>query len=437
MNVMNGIRTLALVGASLGWCLGEARAQVEMQNPQLEAGPTFYFDAISYASDQPGKSRIDAYVQLPHEEIRFLKEGEYFVGRYEVTISIYTPAQQLAHEHIWSVDVRVTDFAQTTSNRIYSLSQRSIEADPGNYQMTVQVRDQETRKMAQTRRSLLVTDFSKDSLSLSDIMIVSRLSTEGERRSIVPNISGNISRTSDGFFLFVEGYAPPQIDSLDLTWRVFNLKKTEMFKRRQSEAVRGPRTQIFLKIDSLNLPMGSYFLTIDAVPTNRSLASLKEAKATTSRTFTVRSVDLPIAILDLDKAIDQLMYIARESELSYIREATDPEEKRRRFLEFWSKRDPDPQTSRNELMDEYYSRVAYANQNFKHYLDGWRTDMGMVYIRFGPPENIERHPFEYNTKPYEIWYYYQANRQFIFVDETGFGDYRLRYPTTDLWGRIR
>jgi GWxTD domain-containing protein len=437
MNVMNGIRTLALVGALLGWCLGEARAQVEMQNPQLEAGPTFYFDAISYASDQPGKSRIDAYVQVPHEEIRFLKEGESFVGRYEVTISIYTPAQQLAHERIWSVDVRVTDFAQTTSNRIFSLSQRSIDVDPGNYQMTVQVRDQESRKMAQTRRSLLVTDFSKDSLSLSDIMIVSRLSTEGEKRSIVPNISGNISRTSDGFFLFVEGYAPPQIDSLDLTWRVFNLKKTEMFKHFRSEAVTGRKTQFFLKIDSLNLPMGSYFLTIDAVPTNRSLTSLKEAKATTSRTFTVRSVDLPIAILDLDKAIDQLIYIARESELSYIREATDPEEKRKRFLEFWSKRDPDPQTSRNELMDEYYARVEYANQNFKHYLEGWRTDMGMVYIRFGPPENIERHPFEYNTKPYEIWYYYQANRQFIFVDETGFGDYRLRYPTTDLWGRIR
>ena len=438
MKVITMLRLGMLVGAFVGWGLVKAHAQVEMQNPPLEVGPTFYFDAISYASDQPRKSRIDAYVQVPHEEIRFLKEEDHFIGRYEVTLSIFASAQQLVHERMWSVDVRVGDFAQTSSNRMYSLSQRSLEVDPGNYQVTVQVRDQESRKTTQTRRALLVTDFSKDSLSLSDIMLVNRLSTEGERKSIVPNISGNISRVSDGFFLFFEAYAPSEIDSLDVTWMVFNLKKAEVFRRNQIEAITGHKTQLFLKVDSLNLPMGTYFLTVNAAPTaSRSKASLKDAKATTSRTFTVRSIDLPVAIFDLDKAVDQLIYIARESELQYIREATDAEEKRKRFVEFWSKRDPDPQTPRNELMEEYYARVEYANQNFKHYLEGWRTDMGMVYIRFGPPENIERHPFEYNSKPYEIWYYYQLNRQFIFVDETGFGDYRLRYPTTDLWGRIR
>ncbi|HEX9615291.1 MAG TPA: GWxTD domain-containing protein, partial [Bacteroidota bacterium] len=88
-------------------------------------------------------------------------------------------------------------------------------------------------------------------------------------------------------------------------------------------------------------------------------------------------------------------------------------------------------------MEEYYHRVEYANKNFGHYMDGWKTDRGMIYIRFGSPDNVERHPFDMNTKPYEIWYYYELERQFVFVDETGFGDYRLRYPTTDLWGRVR
>ena len=222
-----------------------------------------------------------------------------------------------------------------------------------------------------------------------------------------------------------------------MTWKIFNLKKSEVFKRSQPEPVTGKRTQVFLKVDDLNLPMGSYFLSVDAVPSGGAAETHKDMKATTSRTFSVRSIDLPVAILDLDKAIDQLIYIARDAELSYIREETDEGERSKRFLEFWSKRDPDPQTSRNELMEEYYARVEYANQNFKSYVEGWRTDMGMVYVRFGPPENIERHPFEVNSKPYEIWYYYQLNRQFIFVDESGFGDYRLRYPTTDLLGRVR
>jgi GWxTD domain-containing protein len=203
------------------------------------------------------------------------------------------------------------------------------------------------------------------------------------------------------------------------------------------EATTAHKTQVFVKIDSAGLRMGTYYLSIVSTGKIGSGNDQVVVKASTSRTFQVRSTDLPVAIVDLDKAIEQLVYIARESELEYIQTATTDEEKRRRFLEFWSKRDPDASTQRNELMDEYYARIQYANQTFTHYLEGWRTDMGMIFIRFGTPDNIERHPFDTDNKPYEIWYYYQLNRQFIFVDETGFGDYRLRYPTTDLWGRMR
>jgi hypothetical protein len=57
--------------------------------------------------------------------------------------------------------------------------------------------------------------------------------------------------------------------------------------------------------------------------------------------------------------------------------------------------------------------------------------MGMVYIIFGEPSNIERHPYEMDTKPYEIWAYYNINKQFVFVDNSGFGDYRLITPIWD------
>lgn len=54
--------------------------------------------------------------------------------------------------------------------------------------------------------------------------------------------------------------------------------------------------------------------------------------------------------------------------------------------------------------------------------------MGMVFIILGTPSNIDRHPFELDSKPYEIWHYYEINRQYVFVDYTGFGDYRLVTP---------
>jgi len=87
-------------------------------------------------------------------------------------------------------------------------------------------------------------------------------------------------------------------------------------------------------------------------------------------------------------------------------------------------------------MEEYYRRVDFANANFGTFIEGWKTDRGMVYIVLGPPNDIERHPFEAGSKPYEIWSYYTINREFVFVDYSGFGEYRLVTPFWEVLDRI-
>ena len=39
-----------------------AQAQTELRRGLAEVGPTFYCDAVAYASTQPDKSRVDVYV---------------------------------------------------------------------------------------------------------------------------------------------------------------------------------------------------------------------------------------------------------------------------------------------------------------------------------------------------------------------------------------
>ena len=41
-------------------------------------------------------------------------------------------------------------------------------------------------------------------------------------------------------------------------------------------------------------------------------------------------------------------------------------DKEKLFYTLWKKRDRTPDTEFNELMDEYYKRVAYANENLKN-----------------------------------------------------------------------
>ena len=55
-------------------------------------------------------------------------------------------------------------------------------------------------------------------------------------------------------------------------------------------------------------------------------------------------------------------------------------DKENHFYALWKKMDPTPSTEHNELMEEYYRRVSYSNENFDGWKDGWETDRGMIYI---------------------------------------------------------
>ena len=151
MSMLNARRVACCIVGSVALVAACAHGQTEMRRP-VDLIPTFYVDAMAYASTQQQKSRVDVYVQVPHEEIRFMKESDSYIGRYEVTLSLMTEAKQLVHEQTWSVDIPVNDFAQTTGNRLHSLTHRSVDIDPGNYQLNVVFRDQETDQIGHSER---------------------------------------------------------------------------------------------------------------------------------------------------------------------------------------------------------------------------------------------------------------------------------------------
>jgi GWxTD domain-containing protein len=120
------------------------------------------------------------------------------------------------------------------------------------------------------------------------------------------------------------------------------------------------------------------------------------------------------------------------------------DDEREQFIEqFWLRRDPDPDTDVNEYREEYYQRIAYANERYTSGIPGWKTDRGRIYIMFGKPDQTESHPSggSYNrpvwegggttaTYPFEIWWYRYiegvgSDIEIEFVDPTGSGEYRI------------
>ena len=142
----------------------------------------------------------------------------------------------------------------------------------------------------------------------------------------------------------------------------------------------------------------------------------------------------------LDKDVTYI--ITDEERKAFKKLATDDE--RERFIEeFWRRRDPDPDTDENEFKEEYYERIAYANEHFSSGIPGWKTDRGRIWIMYGKPDERETHPMggsyerpsyegggSTTTYPFEIWFYrYLAGVgsgiEIEFVDPTGSGEYRI------------
>lgn len=139
---------------------------------------------------------------------------------------------------------------------------------------------------------------------------------------------------------------------------------------------------------------------------------------------------------------DVAYIITKEEKRAFDALTTD--EERENFIEnFWRRRDPNPDTEENEYREEYYERIAYANEHYASGIPGWKTDRGRTYIAWGKPDSVESHPSggsydrpsyegggSTTTYPFEIWFYRHLDGvgdglEIEFVDPTGSGEYRI------------
>ncbi|MFN0158076.1 MAG: GWxTD domain-containing protein [Bacteroidota bacterium] len=420
---------------ALSWNTLPAQVEAAADIPVPEEDVAYDLDAISFAVPGSSQSRLDVFVQVSYENLAFVLKDDQYTASYEMTIAVHDSTQRLVSEKLWTENVKATSFDESVSPQAHSLSQRSFELAPGKYYINTILRDNETKIAKRLVREIRVPEFAHQQFALSDIMLVRKITTSGERRSIVPSVSPNVGNLTDGFYLFFEAYNEIKEDSIKFRSVVLDEKKEVKLTVDTVQWIAMGRNQVFVKMDNSQLPIGDYTVFVQPFLVKGDSLVTSTSLATTSRAFVIRWRGLPRGVNSLDVAVEQLSYIAKEKELDHIKEAKTPEEKQRRFIEFWKTKDTNPNTTRNEKMEEHYARVEYANKQFKHYVDGWRTDMGMVYIMFGSPNNVDRHPFDIDSKPYEVWSYYDINHQFIFIDETGFGDYRLTTPIWDIWQR--
>ena len=139
---------------------------------------------------------------------------------------------------------------------------------------------------------------------------------------------------------------------------------------------------------------------------------------------------------------EDVVYIISDEEKAAFEDLKTDEERQHFVEQFWARRDPTPDTPENEFKEEHYRRIDYANQHWRSNLPGWKTDRGRIYIRYGPPDEIDSHPSggSYKrpesegggsaiTHPFEDWRYAHFegvdSLTMEFVDLSSSGEFRM------------
>ena len=116
------------------------------------------------------------------------------------------------------------------------------------------------------------------------------------------------------------------------------------------------------------------------------------------------------------------------------------DEAREHFIDrFWEVRNPSPGAADNAAKIEHYRRIEYANQYFGHiaHIEGWRTDMGRVYITLGEPQQRQKLLGLQKITPMEVWFYQNSNPALppyfyvIFFQRDPSDEFRLYSPYND------
>ncbi|KAB2850182.1 MAG: GWxTD domain-containing protein, partial [Ignavibacterium sp.] len=333
--------------------------------------PTYYQDFVNFYSGSGSTSRVDVFIQVPYKNLQFVKSNQGFTAKYSVTASVLDSLKKkLVVEKTWNETINVIDYNIAASKENYNLSKRSFELAPDNYFIRTMLEDKDSRKEAFGENNFKVKTYDKD-ISLSDILFISTKESAQTKNEIIPNVSRNIPSSKDKVKFYFELYLKDTIDTrLTLEYSVHSSENTLVHKEIEDRNIKSGTNQILYNFNEFPFDLGIYTLTISVSDSTEKVIDK------TSKTFFSHWKGLPAIITDIDKAIAQTLYIATPGELDYMQSGETTQEKTKRFLEFWKKKDPSPNNDENEFLDEYFRRVAYTNENFSSYIEGWRSDRG-------------------------------------------------------------
>jgi GWxTD domain-containing protein len=399
-------------------------------------------DIARFRGADDSSALVEFHYSINRDGLTFLRDSAGWSGAADLTITGIA-RDSLAFRDRWLVPSKLADTAGVIRG-MNLVGVFSVQLRGGEYNVKLLGRD---RYNSSSRDSigvrLPVAPPATDRVAISDIEFAASIRSGGKESpfykntlDVIPNVGGLYSESQMCWF-YLEAYnLLLGEDHSDMTMKtaVYDAVGKEILARERQKRRSGESAVLVDQIAASRFKSGTYSLTVALLDTTkRTLAQSSRKFFVFNPTLGVDSTllslgsSLPLAVYssmeepELDRDFKWSKYEMSDAELTQYKALNGADVKRKFLSDIWRRRPPGAR-------EVYMARVTHANENFGMLgREGYRTDRGRVYIVYGAPDDIERHPNESDTKPYEIWTYnsIQGGVEFDFLQRIQGADYEL------------
>jgi len=387
------------------------------------SGPMPFIGTVALVAGRGDSTIARVGLSFENHAFAFSRDSRAFSTRFRVEYAFARPnvaPVQAVRDEI----VRVESFPETQRSDETVLVEQGFLLAPGTYTLSVTVRDPASNAFSRAEQTIDVPAFREGSIT-APILVYQAQPRQRLTDSLIMilNPRGTVANGGgDSLVMYLEGYRFPGPRKVPV----------EVRDDRDSAIYRGavgfdggrPLEAHVVRLASDAPPLGELKVTVGEGADAKRVSAL----VSFSRSWVVTNYDNLLALLRY--------FVWGSDRLNALRNAK-PADRPRLWREFWSATDPNPETAENEALDQYFTRIAIANERFKDEGGpGWRTDRGEVYVTLGEPDqSIETPPG--SDQRLVRWIYNNYRVQIDFTGSLGFSRMRMTPGSRAEFNRAR
>ena len=382
-----------------------------------EAGETPFVGSLAFFGGRTPDSTIMVLtVSMANRALRFSREGDRYRAGYQVGVDIKRGAETIETVSSHEV-VRVLAFRETQRVDESVLFRRTVTLAPGMYDIRLTIRGDSVNNGSAIEATVGVPRLAEGSLSspVTFYEATPRVTRDSTPRVLATPRSTVVFGRDSTLPVYLEGYGTDTRFPVEV-----RVQPEGAATVLWSDSIALPPQQNMFS-GLVNIPVSRLGVGVMNISVNR----VGGTDTLRAPLFVAFGEDLPVA--SFTEMLNYLRYYVSGPRLQAMRDAA-PEARAGLWSAFLRETDPVPQTAAHEGLRDYFARIAQANLRFREEGGtGWLSDRGRVFVALGTPDQVLQPNMNDLSQRgrAEIWEYREHRLTVVFVDQTGFGRWRM------------